>query len=248
MNAQIGEKREDHLREDHEKIMESFFTSFHVSELQSLVRARRRNAERYQQPDFVSLESDSVSLGSAPAAMSGEGNEGSSSRARWSKSTPDFLHAPPLPPLPPIPAPRRALPQVPQVSTPWIPQSDPPRAVMKGDALTSVELDNIQHVRHSFSRIERDIADALKWLDQNIDHPDRQARIIKLINYATQREGNLPPSLFIHGVCLENSDIPVAGGNFADVFSGIYHGQQVAVKRFRAFLSGDDKIKLYNNR
>lgn len=58
----------------------------------------------------------------------------------------------------------------------------------------------------------------------------------------------LPPYLLIKGVFVDGSDnVPVSGGNFADVFRGVYGQQAVAVKRFRAFLSHDNdgKAKLY---
>lgn len=44
---------------------------------------------------------------------------------------------------------------------------------------------------------------------------------------------------------MKNDDTPVAGGSFADVFRGVYSGQDVAVKRFRVFLPSDCKKKLY---
>lgn len=61
----------------------------------------------------------------------------------------------------------------------------------------------------------------------------------------THDDKKLPGALFIGGVILDDSTTPVAGGAFADVFTGVYEGQPVAVKRFRGFLLKDDHMKTY---
>jgi hypothetical protein len=87
-----------------------------------------------------------------------------------------------------------------------------------------------------------------KWLDENPVHPDRQLRIRELLDYVAEMDFNLPYNLLVKGVFIDGAESPpVSGGNFADVYRGVYGLQPVAVKRFRAFLSHDTdgKAKLY---
>jgi hypothetical protein len=62
----------------------------------------------------------------------------------------------------------------------------------------------------------------------------------------THHGKKLPDALFICGVILDNPTTPVAGGAFADVFTGVYEGQPVAVKRFWGFLLKGDHTKTYS--
>lgn len=90
---------------------------------------------------------------------------------------------------------------------------------------------------------------ALQWLDTNLDHPDRQSQISRLVTCAAQYNGdNLPLGLFVAGIFLEGNGLhPVASGSFADVYRGIHTGKYVAIKRFRAsmFIGSEGKDKVY---
>jgi hypothetical protein len=86
--------------------------------------------------------------------------------------------------------------------------------------------------------------DRSQWLDGHLQHPPRQLYINRLIDLFIRKD-ILPQDLFIRDLIWISDGIPVAGGSFADVYKVHYRNQEVAIKRFRAFLSNHDQEKLY---
>lgn len=66
----------------------------------------------------------------------------------------------------------------------------------------------------------------------------------KLYYRLSVASGILPPPLMVDGVVLLQNGA-VNGGGYADIFLASYQGSQVALKRLRIFLKGNDRHNAY---
>jgi hypothetical protein len=72
---------------------------------------------------------------------------------------------------------------------------------------------------------------------------DRHA-VQRLLSKLNKTCGQFAPGLFLEGVTLEgNENSPVAQGGFADIYKGRYDGKDVAIKRVKRYMSGQDDIE-----
>jgi hypothetical protein len=92
---------------------------------------------------------------------------------------------------------------------------------------------------------------------QNVDRPSAQLDVRRLIVQLSEVSDLLPSSLNIGGVQLSEvsdllpsslniggvqltSSMPLAGGNFGDIYTAQYQGEVVALKRLRLFQAESD--------
>ncbi|KAF7368894.1 Kinase-like protein [Mycena venus] len=93
----------------------------------------------------------------------------------------------------------------------------------------------IRGVRRIFLRNIIDLG-----LLQNVDRPSAQLDVRRLIVQLSEVSDLLPSSLTIHGV-QNTSPMPLAGGNFGDIYTAQYQGGTVALKRLRLFQAESDE-------
>jgi hypothetical protein len=63
--------------------------------------------------------------------------------------------------------------------------------------------------------------------------------MVKLVGASSQ----LPSSLLIHGVKIDEAAGPWRAGGFADIYRGSYGGTAVVAKRFRVHITTDTKLR-----
>ncbi len=74
----------------------------------------------------------------------------------------------------------------------------------------------------------------------NLDIPRTTLRRLSL--KVSAASGLLPMSLVLDGVESSHQEY-LGGGGFADIYSGTYKGEKVALKRLRVFLSSEESQK-----
>jgi hypothetical protein len=67
--------------------------------------------------------------------------------------------------------------------------------------------------------------------------PQHKARHVKALLRLSRASGLYPESLALRGIEIEAQ--PIDRGGYGDVFKGVYHGQQVAVKALRIYQTSD---------
>lgn len=81
-----------------------------------------------------------------------------------------------------------------------------------------------------------------KWLDVVDLHPHRRA-VISFIVKLAGASSQLPTSLFIHGVSMENSSSPWRVGGFGEIFRGTRLGAPIVAKRLRGHTARDPALR-----
>jgi hypothetical protein len=76
-------------------------------------------------------------------------------------------------------------------------------------------------------------ADRRQWLDLTPhSHTFRHSAVCLLAKLAA-KSGQMPPTLFLTGINIDDWRYPSFAGGFCDIFRGTYQGQTVAIKRPR---------------
>lgn len=82
------------------------------------------------------------------------------------------------------------------------------------------------------------------YFDQRLDfsiHPAYKPRHVKALVKLSRASGLYPECLVLEGVDIEGH--PVARGGYGDVYIGLLHGKQIAVKVLRIY-QDSDSVKL----
>lgn len=113
------------------------------------------------------------------------------------------------------------------------------------DTVTAILLDR-EGVRW-LEGLEHHIASCIELLDQVVDNMpnDIQKTAMKVLDSLCARTGLLPQSSHIpHHSIKRLGEWPVAHGGFADIWLGLLHGQDVALKMIRLFANDDvEKVR-----
>jgi hypothetical protein len=90
------------------------------------------------------------------------------------------------------------------------------------------------------SRITYFLSLTLAYLDQRLDfyiHPTCKHRHVKALMKLSRASGLYPECLVLKGVDIEGH--PVARGGYGDVYRGLLHGKEIAVKVLRIYQDSD---------
>ena len=73
---------------------------------------------------------------------------------------------------------------------------------------------------------------------------DSRHAVQRLLSKLSKTCGQFAPGLFLEGVALEgNENSQVAHGGFADIYKGRYNGKDVAIKRLKRYMNGQDEVE-----
>lgn len=79
---------------------------------------------------------------------------------------------------------------------------------------------------------------------QNVGRPAAQLDVCRLIVQLSEAADLFPSAVTIHGV-QHSSLMPLAGGNYGDIYTAQYQGELVALKRLRLFhLDRDESLRI----